>query len=130
MQRLGWTRVSTLTEDTQQYTGYLSRMENKLRLYNFTLAFSRKVPHDVTATEMREHLVKLKEAYSRIIIAELQSDTAAITICEAIKLGMTQTENYVWFLPSWLSKDFKMWGIKVNNKCSTEQFRNAIEGHL
>ncbi|XP_032584699.1 uncharacterized protein LOC26528230 isoform X2 [Drosophila mojavensis] len=94
MQRLGWTRVSTLTEDTQQYTGYLSRMENKLRLYNFTLAFSRKVPSDVTATDMREHLVKLKESYSRIIIAELQSDNAAITICEAIKLGAVTNNIY------------------------------------
>ncbi|XP_023163945.2 receptor-type guanylate cyclase gcy-5-like isoform X2 [Drosophila hydei] len=130
MQQLGWCRVSTLTEDSQQYTGYLSRMESKLRLFNFTLAFSRKVPSDVTAPDMREHLVKLKEAHSRIIIAELQSGSAAITICEAIKLGMTQKENYVWFLPSWLSKDYELWNMKVDNRCSIEQFRNAIEGHL
>ncbi|XP_064535104.1 uncharacterized protein LOC135426060 [Drosophila montana] len=130
MQQLGWIRVSTLTEDSQQYTEYMSRLESKLRLHNFTLAFSRKVQSDITAADMREHLGKLKEAHSRIIIAELQSGNAAVAVCEAIKLGMTQVENYVWFLPSWLSKDFQMWSNKVSNRCTAEQLRNAIEGHF
>ncbi|EDV98889.1 GH13351 [Drosophila grimshawi] len=87
MQQLGWSRVSTLTEDSQQYTEYMSRMETKLRSHNFTLAFSRKFPSDVTAEDMREHLGQLKAAHSKIIIAELHSDNAAVAICEAINLG-------------------------------------------
>lgn len=54
MQALGWNRVSVLTEDDQQSTQYISEMENKLKLHNFTLAFSRKFQSNVTAVDMGE----------------------------------------------------------------------------
>lgn len=54
MQALGWNRVSMLTEDNQQSTQYISEMESKLKLHNFTLAFSRKFLSNVTAVYMRE----------------------------------------------------------------------------
>lgn len=54
MQALDWNRVSVLTEDDQQSTQYILEMENKLKLHNFTLAFSRKFQSNVTAFDMAE----------------------------------------------------------------------------
>ncbi|KAM8714874.1 hypothetical protein ACLKA7_001996 [Drosophila subpalustris] len=130
MHRIGWSRVSTLTEDNQQYTEYMSYMETRLKLNNFTLAFNRKFQTNASAEYMNEHLSKLKEAHSRIIIAELHSHNAAVAICEAVHLGMTQANDYIWFLPSWLSKDFELWQLNVNHRCTAGQLRSAIEGHL
>lgn len=54
MRALGWNRVSMLTEDNQESTQYISEMESKLNLHNFTLAFNRKFLSNVTAAYMRE----------------------------------------------------------------------------
>ncbi|KAM8701467.1 hypothetical protein ACLKA7_005245 [Drosophila subpalustris] len=43
---------------------------------------------------------------------------------------MTQANDYIWFLPSWLSKDFELWQLNVNHRCTAGQLRSAIEGHL
>lgn len=168
MHKLGWNRVSTLTEDGQQYAEFNTYMESRLKLNNFTLAFSRKFQPNVSAEDMSEvsypiiwieylvvtvdgfqHLSKLKEAHSRIIIAELHSANAAIAICEAIHLGvryshyntlhqmliselslqMTQADDFVWFLPSWLPKDFEMWELKVNHRCTVKQLRKVRNFH-
>ncbi|XP_017835096.2 LOW QUALITY PROTEIN: retinal guanylyl cyclase 2 [Drosophila busckii] len=130
MQQLGWNRVSILTEDGHQYAEYMTHMDNKLRLHNFTLSFNRKLESDISAEDMREHLLKLKEAQSRIIIADLRMENAAVALCEAIKMGMTQRDEYIWFLPTWLSKDFVLWNRTVNGRCTISEFRQAIEGHF
>ncbi|XP_062129708.1 uncharacterized protein LOC133841324 [Drosophila sulfurigaster albostrigata] len=130
MQRLGWNRVSTLTEDGLQYADYMSHMESKLKQNNFTLAFNRKFQPNVSAEDMNEHLSRLKEAHSRIIIAELHNGNAAMAICEAIHLDMTQAMEYIWFLPAWISKDFRVWQSKVHHRCTAEQLSNAMEGHF
>jgi len=54
MHRLGWNRASTLTEDNQQYTEYVSHMESRLKRNNFTLAFNRKFEANVSAEDMNE----------------------------------------------------------------------------
>ncbi|KAH8378331.1 hypothetical protein KR093_010749 [Drosophila rubida] len=133
MRLLGWNRVSTLTEDGLQYSDYMANMESKLKQHNYTLAFNRKFQPNVSAEDMNEHLSRLKEAHSRIIIAQLHNDNAAMAICEAVHLGMTQAMGYIWFLPAWLSKDFQVWQTKVNHRCTAEELRNVskyFEKHL
>ncbi|XP_022222017.1 uncharacterized protein LOC111073816 isoform X2 [Drosophila obscura] len=128
MEQCKWSRVASLTEDESNEN--TSQMEKKLKLRNFNLITHRKLQPVVTPMEMKEHLHKLKEAHAKIIIADIQIKNAAILFCEAHKLGMTQQDTYVWFLPPWLPKDFKMWQSIVNSSCTASELRNAIEGHF
>ncbi|XP_033248989.1 retinal guanylyl cyclase 2-like isoform X2 [Drosophila miranda] len=129
MEQFKWSRVASLTEN--ESNDNTSHMEKKLKLRNFTLIINRKLQPVVTPMEMKEHLHKLKEAHAKIIIADIvHVQNAAIVFCEAHKLGMTQQDDYIWFLPPWLPKDFQMWQRMVNSSCSASELRNAIEGHF
>ncbi|XP_034668041.1 retinal guanylyl cyclase 2-like isoform X2 [Drosophila subobscura] len=128
MEQFKWTRVASITED--ESNDNTSQMEKKLKLRNFTLVINRKLQAVVTPTEMKEHLHKLKEVHAKIITADIQINNAAILFCEAHKLGMTQRDDYVWFLPTWLPKDFRLWENIVNRSCTASELRNAIEGHF
>lgn len=85
----------------------------------------------------------MKEAQSRIIIAELHLDNAAVAICEAIKLKVggamtitiiniqevglqiTRDEGFIWFFPAWLPKDFEIWEQKVYSRCTAQEIRKV-----
>ncbi|XP_046868491.1 uncharacterized protein LOC124461123 [Drosophila willistoni] len=130
MKVFGWNRVAALTvEDhtTMEYTFY---MESKMKNHNLTLILDRKCNTVATAIEMREHLHKLKKAQARIIFANIYGHNAAMAICEAAKLKMTQKHDYVWFFPSWVLSDLTTWRGSVNISCTASEFHNAIDGHF
>lgn len=48
----------------------------------------------------------LKEKGARIIIGEFFETAARQVMCDAYKMGMTQANGYVWFLPGWYQNDW------------------------
>ncbi|XP_039951750.1 uncharacterized protein LOC120768986 [Bactrocera tryoni] len=128
MKFLGWKRVAALTEDGQKYTEYISHMEAAMKQQNLELIINKKFLSDVKASEMNKHLLDLKEKHAKIIIADIHSRNAELALCEAYNLGMTAYDGYVWFLPSWISKDWST--LAGNHNCTKEQLNKAIEGHF
>ncbi|XP_030386775.1 atrial natriuretic peptide receptor 2-like [Scaptodrosophila lebanonensis] len=128
MKKLMWQRVAAITEGDQKYSEYISHMEKKLKIEKLKLIIHRKLRIDVTPMDVKEYLLEIKESHVKIIIADIHRKTAAITFCEAKILGMIQKDEYVWFLPSWLSKDPYMWQVLVNNSCTSDEFIEALDG--
>ena len=63
-----------------------------------------------------QYLKDLKERGARIIIGEFFDTTARTVMCEAYKLGMTQSQGYVWFLPGWYQNDwYKLDEMRAKN---------------
>ena len=48
----------------------------------------------------------LKEKGAKVIIGEFYASSARIVMCTAYRLGMTQREGYVWFLPGWFEENW------------------------
>ncbi|XP_068150223.1 uncharacterized protein [Drosophila tropicalis] len=130
MNIFGWNRVAILTEESHTTMEYISYMKSKMKIHNLTLIFNQKCNTVATAIEIREHLHKLKKAQAKIIIANIYGQNAAMAICEAIKLKMTQKQDYVWFFPSWVLSDLTSWRGYIDNSCTASEFYNAIDGHF
>lgn len=128
MKFFGWKRVAALTEDGQKYTEYISHMEPAMKKSDLELIINKKFLSDVKAVEMKKHLLDLKEKHAKIIIADIHHRNAELALCEAYNLGMTAYEGYVWFLPSWISKDWST--LDSNHNCTSEQLKKAAEGHF
>ncbi|XP_053958896.1 uncharacterized protein LOC128863661 [Anastrepha ludens] len=128
MKFMGWKRVAALTEDGQKYTEYISHMETAMKQNNLELITNKKFLSDVKAAEMNKYLLDLKQKHAKIIIADIHNRNAELALCEAYHLGMTAYEGYVWFLPSWISKDWNT--LDINHNCTTEQLQKASEGHF
>ncbi|XP_058984044.1 atrial natriuretic peptide receptor 2 isoform X2 [Musca domestica] len=130
MKEFGWRRVAAITEDGQKYTEYISHMETTLKNNNFELIANKKFLNEVNPHQMRKHLEDLKQRHARIIIADIHNKYAAMTLCEAFKLEMTAYQGYVWFLPSWLSKDLAALAAEGNINCTIAELQKAFEGHF
>ncbi|XP_065355846.1 receptor-type guanylate cyclase gcy-17-like isoform X2 [Calliphora vicina] len=130
MKDFGWNRVAALTEDGQKYTEYISHMEATLKNNNMELIINKKFLNDITHAEMNKYLVDLKNRHAKIIIADIHNKYAQMALCEAFKLEMTGYQGYVWFLPSWLSKDWKFISAEGNQSCSSHELERAFEGHF
>nr|XP_043066492.1 retinal guanylyl cyclase 2-like isoform X2 [Drosophila bipectinata] len=128
MKVLDWSKVSFLYET--ESVEYISTLEENLKQRNFTLTINIKIDTNCNPTHIKENLQRLNQARSKIIIANLYYPTAAKTICEALKLKMTQQYGYIWFLPHELLKDFYGWQITVNDSCSAQDFHEAVNGHF
>ena len=91
----------------------------------------------------------MKEKGARVIIGEFFEDSARHIMCNAYKMGMTQKEGYVWFLPGWFSELWYDLDAKRSNdqvitsefiqdklkhkklpNCTTQQMLSALSGHL
>ena len=48
-----------------------------------------------------QYLRDLKERGARVIIADFYEPAARHIMCQAYRLGMTQAQGYVWFIPGW-----------------------------
>lgn len=47
------------------------------------------------------------------------------------KKNHTFFQGYLWFLPHWFSKNwYDTDALDANSNCSTEQMRQALEGHM
>ncbi|XP_061400321.1 atrial natriuretic peptide receptor 1-like [Musca vetustissima] len=130
MKEFGWKRVAAITEDGQKYTEYISHMETTLKNNNFELIANKKFLNDVNSQQMKKHLEDLKQRHARIIIADIHNKYAAMLLCEAFKLEMTAYQGYVWFLPSWLSKDLNSLVIEGNINCTIAELEKVFEGHF
>ncbi|KNC22211.1 hypothetical protein FF38_01889 [Lucilia cuprina] len=130
MKKIGWKRVAALTEDGQKYTEYISHMETTLKNNNMELIINKKFLSDITHVEMNKYLVDLKNRRARIIIADIHNKYAQMALCEAYKLKMTSYNGYVWFLPSWLSKDWNIVSEESNHSCTNQELEMAFEGHF
>ncbi|KAG7188679.1 hypothetical protein KM043_008301 [Ampulex compressa] len=134
LQRLGWQRVASLTEDGQKYTEYISYMQDMFRDNGITFVANAKFPRDREADMMTKYLLDLKQKRARIIIADVYDQVARQVMCEAYKLEMTAVQGYVWFLPLWLrprwydTDHYNERGESV--PCSTSMMSQAINGHL
>uniref|UniRef100_W8B6W5 receptor protein-tyrosine kinase n=2 Tax=Ceratitis capitata TaxID=7213 RepID=W8B6W5_CERCA len=128
MKFLDWKRVAALTEDGQKYTEYISHMEAAMKQHNLELIINKKFLNDVKAAEMNKYLLDLKQKHAKIIIADIHNRNAELALCEAYNLGMTAYDGYVWFLPSWISKEWKT--LDGTHNCTSEQLQKAFEGHF
>ncbi|KAG5329551.1 ILPR protein, partial [Acromyrmex charruanus] len=134
LQRLGWHRVASLTEDGQKYTEYISYMQDMLRDNSIDFVANVKFPREREADVMTKYLQGLKEKRARIIIADVYGEVARQVMCEAYKLEMTAVQGYVWFLPLWLRSqwyDTDYYNEKGEQvPCTTNEMMKAINGHL
>ncbi|XP_043673459.1 uncharacterized protein LOC122631609 isoform X2 [Vespula pensylvanica] len=134
LQRLGWRRVASLTEDGQKYTEYISYMQDMLRDNGITFVANAKFPREWDPDVITKSLQDLKQKRARIIIADVYDQVARQVMCEAYKLEMTAVQGYVWFLPLWLrtqwydTDQYNAQGEQV--PCSTIEMTKAINGHL
>ena len=55
---------------------------------------------------MSMYLKDLKSRGARVIIGEFFENAARSVMCEAYKLGMTQRNGFVWFLPGWYQNNW------------------------
>ncbi|XP_077272002.1 uncharacterized protein LOC143902726 [Temnothorax americanus] len=134
LQRLGWHRVASLTEDGQKYTEYISYMQDMLRDNSIDFVANVKFPREREADIMTKYLQDLKEKRAKIIIADVYGEVARQVMCEAYKLEMTAVQGYVWFLPLWLRSqwyDTDYYNEKGEQvACTTSEMMKAINGHL
>ncbi|XP_071557353.1 uncharacterized protein [Temnothorax nylanderi] len=134
LQRLGWHRVASLTEDGQKYTEYISYMQDMLRDNSIDFVANVKFPREREADMMTKYLQDLKEKRAKIIIADVYGEVARQVMCEAYKLEMTAVQGYVWFLPLWLRSqwyDTDYYNEKGEQvACTTSEMMKAINGHL
>lgn len=134
LQRLGWHRVASLTEDGQKYTEYISYMQDMLRDNGIVFVANAKFPREREADVMTKYLQDLKQKRARIIIADVYDQVARQVMCEAYRLDMTGVQGYVWFLPLWLrplwydTDYYNAEGEEV--PCTTAEMNKAINGHL
>ena len=77
----------------------------------------------------------LKERGARVIIGDFFENSARHIMCQAYKMGMTQREGYVWFLPelfedNWydidMLKTFKSMNSSLDPFKSEDDFRSSI----
>ncbi|EEB11146.1 tyrosine protein kinase, putative [Pediculus humanus corporis] len=137
LKRLGWKRISSITEDGQKYTEYLPHLVNLLSNYNFTFVANSKFPRIRVNHTMKSYLEDLKSKSARIIIADVYDPAARSVMCAAYQLKMTAVEGYVWFLPQWLNQNWYNTDeinptLNVNERveCSTAQMIEAINGYF
>ncbi|KAL0107243.1 hypothetical protein PUN28_015647 [Cardiocondyla obscurior] len=134
LQKLGWHRVASLTEDGQKYTEYISYMQDMLRDNGIDYVANVKFPREREADMMTKYLQSLKEKKAKIIIADMYGEVARQVMCEAYKLEMTAVQGYVWFLPLWLRPqwyDTDYYNAKNEQiPCTTSEMMKAINGHL
>ncbi|XP_014480221.1 PREDICTED: uncharacterized protein LOC106747328 [Dinoponera quadriceps] len=134
LQKLGWRRVASLTEDGQKYTEYISYMQDMLRDNGITFVATAKFPREREGDVMTKYLDDLRERQAKIIIADVYDAVARQVMCEAYRLKMTAVQGYVWFLPLWLRQQwydtdhYNKQGEQVT--CSTLEMMEAIDGHL
>ena len=87
----------------------------------------------------------LKNRNARIIIADIHNKYAQMALCEAYKLEvgkqskrlislmilnmnvlqMTAYHGYVWFLPSWLSKDWSTISTERHHSCTSQELEQV-----
>lgn len=134
LQRFGWYRVASLTEDGQKYTEYISYMQDMLRDNGINFVANAKFPRERDPDVITKNLQDLKHKRARIIIADVYDQVARQVMCEAYRLEMTAVQGYVWFLPLWLRPGwhdtdlYNEQGEQV--PCSTVEMTKAINGHL
>lgn len=137
-QRLGWTRVATLTQDGMRYPEYLSLTQDYLQVHGINFIVNRKFPRDRASLNMTRYLLDLKEKRAKIIIGDFYDVTARAIFCEAFKQGMTSHQGYTWFLPRWFSPDWYDTDFYNNRKdidhhtvpCTTREMLRAIDGYM
>ncbi|XP_043507447.1 uncharacterized protein LOC122527382 isoform X1 [Frieseomelitta varia] len=135
LQKLGWKRVASLTEDGQKYTEYISYMQDILRDNGIVFVANAKFPREREPTVMTKYLQDLKQKKAKIIIADVYDQVARQVMCEAYKLEMTAVQGYVWFLPLWLRPewyDTDRFNLKDEEQvpCTTMEMSRAINGYL
>ncbi|KAK2582228.1 hypothetical protein KPH14_004575 [Odynerus spinipes] len=134
LQRLGWHRVASLTEDGQKYTEYISYMQDMLRDNGINFVANAKFPRERDPDVITKNLQDLKQKRARIIIADVYDQVARQVMCEAYRLEMTAVQGYVWFLPLWLrprwfdTDQYNQQGEQV--PCTTVEMTKAINGYL
>ncbi|XP_032691676.1 uncharacterized protein LOC116854152 isoform X2 [Odontomachus brunneus] len=134
LERFGWRRVASLTEDGQKYTEYISYMQEMLRDKGITFVATAKFPREREVAMMTKYLQDLKDRKAKIIIADVYDEVARQVMCEAYKLKMTAVQGYVWFLPLWLqpkwydTDHYNQNGEQVS--CSTMDMMRAINGYF
>ncbi|XP_011137908.1 uncharacterized LOC105182277 isoform X1 [Harpegnathos saltator] len=134
LQKFGWHRVASLTEDGQKYTEYISYMQDMLRDNGIVFVATAKFPREREVDVMTKYLQDLKERRAKIIIADVYDGVVRQVMCEAYKLDMTAVQGYVWFLPLWLQQ--KWYDTDYYNQqgeqvpCTTVEMTRAINGYL
>ncbi|XP_040568562.1 uncharacterized protein [Lepeophtheirus salmonis] len=141
LKKLGWNRVASLTQDGHKYSEYISHLQDTLQADGISFITNRKFPRDTM--DMTLYLNDLRERGARVIIGEFFERAARLIICEAYKLGMTQKQGYVWFLPAWYQYDwFDIDALRNSSNnisqkdidflpnCTTQEMREALNGHL
>ena len=75
----------------------------------------------------------IRERGARVIIGDFFEDSARQIMCDAYKLGMTQRQGYVWFLPGWFGDQWydidRLKKHKVERKSQNQvdsEFRRSI----
>ena len=65
MKRLGWKRISSITEDGQKYTEYLPHLVNLINKNNLTFVANSKFPRNRVNNTMKTYLEDLKAKRAR-----------------------------------------------------------------
>lgn len=150
LEKLQWSQVASLTQDGHRYSEYISHLQDLLQEHSINFIMNRKFQSQ--APDMGVYLKDLQERGARIIIGEFFEHAARHVMCEAYKLGMTQQQGYVWFLPAWYQYDWydldalREEAANSSNEtgfygsssitrtslpnCTTAQMIEALQGHL
>ena len=104
LKKIGWSHVASLTQDGHRYSEYISSLQDTLQKNSILFISNRKFQRETT--EMSMYLKDLKSRGARVIIGEFFEHAARSVMCEAYKLGMTQVNGFVWFLPGWYQNNW------------------------
>ena len=96
--------MASLTQDGHRYSEYISSLQDTLQKNSILFISNRKFQRETT--EMSMYLKDLKSRGARVIIGEFFENAARSVMCEAYKLGMTQRNGFVWFLPGWYQNNW------------------------
>ncbi|KAL5280650.1 Vkr family protein [Megaselia abdita] len=117
-----WRRFATITEEGQKSTEYIINMEKKIKKDNVNSIVDIKVTKQMNPTDIKNNLMDLQKKRVKVVIAHVRPELVEVILCEALALGMTYKNNYVWFLPSSPSTN--------SSRCSPEEIQEALQGHF
>ena len=124
LKKIGWSNVASLTPVGDTYSEYISPLTDMLQNNSINVIVNDKFQKDTIGIKLRN----LKSRGARVIIGEFFENSAQNVMCEAFKLGMTQANGYVWFLPGWYQHNW--YDLDVLRKKSKSKYPDCTTAQM
>ncbi|KAI0225558.1 hypothetical protein LSAT2_023695 [Lamellibrachia satsuma] len=129
-----WQQVALLAEDGQDFPQYHRYLHDLFVNNDVAVVYRRKILSRFSDADITANLEGIRAVNAKIIIVTGFEHLARILLCEAYKQGMTSTNGYVWFLPTFFTDTW--WHSRTLHrhqnamlKCNALDMELAVQGY-